>query len=49
MLIGDATAAMMSNNVNAYMVKPYVKGIATTPQDAMFPGDVDPMTITIEK
>jgi oligopeptide transport system substrate-binding protein len=49
MLIGDATAAMMSNNVNAYMVKPYVKGIATTPQDALFPGDVDPLTITIEK
>ncbi len=48
-LVGDAAVAFMWNNVNAYLVKPYVKGITTTPQDSGWPGDVDPLTITIEK
>lgn len=49
MLTSDASVAFMWNNVNAYMVKPYVKGIITTPQDAGWPGDNDPLSITIEK
>jgi hypothetical protein len=38
----------MWNNVNAYMVKPWVKGIVQTPQDAGWPGDVAPLSITID-
>jgi len=48
-LVGDAAVAFTWNNVNAYLVKPYVKGITTTPQDSGWPGDIDPLTITIEK
>jgi oligopeptide transport system substrate-binding protein len=38
MLIAEMPAIMFYNSVNAYMVKPWVKGIQTTPQDATFPG-----------
>lgn len=48
MLTDTAPVAFMWNNVNAYLVKPYVKGIQTTPMDSAWP-DVDPLAITIEK
>lgn len=38
MLIAEMPAIMFYNSVNAFMVKPWVKGIETTPQDATFPG-----------
>ncbi len=46
-LIDDVPVAMFWNNVNSFLVKPSVKGVKTTPQDGMFPGDVVPATITI--
>lgn len=49
MLTDTAPVAFFWNNVNSYMVKPYVKGIQTTPMDSGWPGDIDPLTITIEK
>jgi len=49
LLVDSAPGAFMWNNVNSYLVKPYVKGIATTPQDSGWSGDNDPLTITIEK
>jgi oligopeptide transport system substrate-binding protein len=48
MLTDGAPVAFMWNNVNAYMVKPWVKGIVQTPQDAGWPGDVAPLSITID-
>ena len=49
LLVTGAPVAFMWNNVNSYLVKPWVKGIKTTPQDAGWPGDIDPISITIEK
>ena len=48
-LIAGAPVAFMYNTINHYLVKPWVKGLKTTPQDAGWPGDIDPINITIEK
>jgi len=48
MLTDGAPVAFMWNNVNAYLVKPWVKGIIQTPQDAGWVGDVAPLAITID-
>jgi len=48
-VIGAVPGVMVWNNVNAYLVKPNVKGIAQTAQDADWSGSVDPLSITIEK
>ncbi len=47
-LTDGAPVAFMYNNVNQYLVKPWVKGIVTTPQDSDFPGSNDPLTIDID-
>ncbi|GAB4561000.1 MAG: ABC transporter substrate-binding protein [Anaerolineales bacterium] len=47
-LLNDIPAAFGYNTLNHYLVKPWVKGIVTTPQDGMFPGDTVPWTITID-
>jgi len=49
MLTDGAPVAFMWNNVNSYMVKPWVKGLALTPQDSVMPGDNVPSSITIQK
>jgi oligopeptide transport system substrate-binding protein len=38
LLTDGAPVAFMWNNVNNYLVKPWVTGIVTTPQDSAFPG-----------
>jgi ABC-type transport system substrate-binding protein len=48
MLTDGAPVAFMWNNVNSYLVKPWVKGVVQTPQDAGWPGDVAPLAITID-
>lgn len=48
MLTDTAPVAFMYNSVNVYLVKPWVKGYNSTPQDGEFPGDTDPLSITIE-
>jgi oligopeptide transport system substrate-binding protein len=48
MLVGSNPGIFIWNNVNSYLVKPNVKGITSTPQDAGWPGDVDILTITLE-
>lgn len=48
MLINDAPVAFMWNNVNSYLVKPWVKGYKVTPQDHWFPGDGNAFTIDID-
>jgi len=48
LLTDGAPVAFMWNNVNHYLVKPWVKGIVQTPQDAGWVGDNDPLTISID-
>jgi len=48
LLTDGAPVAFMWNNVNAYLVKPWVSGIVKTPQDAGWPGDVAPWTVDID-
>ena len=46
MLVEGAPVAFMWNNVNSYLVKPWVKGLVLTPQDSGWPGDVAPLSIS---
>jgi oligopeptide transport system substrate-binding protein len=48
MLTDGAPVAFMWNNVNAYLVKPWVTGVVKTPQDAGWPGNVTPWTVDID-
>lgn len=47
-LIDSAPGAMMWNNVNTYLVKPWVTGIETTPQDPGWPGAINPIGVDID-
>lgn len=49
LLTDGAPVAFMWNNVNAYLVKPWVTGIVKTPQDSGWPGDIAPWTVDIEQ
>jgi oligopeptide transport system substrate-binding protein len=49
MLTDGVPVAFLWNNVQTYMVKPWVKGFNATPQDHVFPGDGNPLTISIQK
>ena len=44
LLTDGVPVAFMWNNINDYMVKPWVKGITTTPQDSDFPGSTGGVT-----
>jgi oligopeptide transport system substrate-binding protein len=48
LLLADFPSAFGYNSANPYLVKPWVKGYVTTPQDSAFPGEVVPWTITID-
>jgi oligopeptide transport system substrate-binding protein len=47
-LLQDVPAAFGHNRANAYLVKPWVKGIMPTSQDADWPGSMVPESITID-
>jgi oligopeptide transport system substrate-binding protein len=47
-LVDANPVAFFWNNVNSYLVKPWVKGIIKTPQDAGWAGDTVPLTIDID-
>ena len=47
-LVDANPVAFFWHNVNAYLVKPWVKGIVTTSQDADWPGSTVPATIDID-
>jgi oligopeptide transport system substrate-binding protein len=49
LLIDDSPVAFMRNNVNSYLVKPWVMGVVTTPQDSIWPGAIDPIGIDIDE
>jgi oligopeptide transport system substrate-binding protein len=48
LLIAGVPVAHMWNNVNAYLVKPWVQGVSLTPMDAGWSGGLDPLSITID-
>jgi oligopeptide transport system substrate-binding protein len=47
-LIDDCPGAFMWNNVNSYLVKPWVKGLLLTPQDTRWPGSWFPTVVDID-
>jgi oligopeptide transport system substrate-binding protein len=47
-LLADIPSAFGYNTANAYLVKPWVKGILTTPQDSGWPGEQAPAKVTID-
>jgi oligopeptide transport system substrate-binding protein len=47
-LLADIPSAFGYNNLNHYLVQPWVKGIVTTPQDSDWPGGFAPWAITVE-
>jgi oligopeptide transport system substrate-binding protein len=49
LLTDGAPVAFFWNNVNTYLVKPYVKGITTTPMDSGWAGIYAAIDITIQK
>jgi oligopeptide transport system substrate-binding protein len=48
LLLADFPSAFGYNNANHFLVKPWVQGIAKTPQDSAWPGQMAPWTITID-
>jgi oligopeptide transport system substrate-binding protein len=48
LLLADIPGAFGYNTLNHFLVKPWVTGYQTTPQDGVYPGDVTPWTITID-
>ena len=48
-LTDGAPVAFFWNNVNTYLVKPWVKGIVKTPQDSGWIGIQSPLTVDIQK
>jgi oligopeptide transport system substrate-binding protein len=49
LLTDGAPVAFMWNNVNYYLVKPWVTGFTKTPMDSAWSGDNDPLTITVDE
>ncbi len=49
LLTDGAPVAFFWNNVNTYLVKPWVTGVEKTPQDAGWVGIYSPLTIDIQK
>ncbi len=48
-MIGDVPLAILYGRPNVYLVKPWVKGFNQTPMDAAWAGEMDPLSITIQK
>jgi len=48
LLVAGSPVAFFWNNVNTYLIKPWVKGVVLTPQDAGWAGNVSPLTIDID-
>jgi oligopeptide transport system substrate-binding protein len=47
-LITSGPGAFMWNNVNSYLVKPWVSGFATTPLDSNYPGQINPIALDVD-
>jgi oligopeptide transport system substrate-binding protein len=48
LLLDSAPGAFMWNNVNSYLVKPWVTGYELTPQDTDWPGSNNATTVDID-
>ncbi len=48
LLVEGAPVIFMWNNVNSYLVKPWIKGLKTTPQDTGWAGIQAPLSIDID-
>lgn len=48
LLTDGCPVAWFWNNVNSYLIKPWVTGVVKTPQDSGWPGIQDPLSITID-
>lgn len=48
LLLSQYPSAFGYNNKNHYLVKPWVLNVTTTPQDAGWPGEQDPLNIDID-
>jgi len=48
LLTDGVPVAFMWNNINSYLVKPWVSGITTTPQDSDWPGSNEPWNVDID-
>ena len=48
MLVEGGYVAFMWNNVNSYLVKPWVQGISQTAMDSAWPGEWVPTTVKVE-
>lgn len=48
MLVAGGPVAFMWNNVNSYLVKPWVTGLTKTPQDSIWAGQQVPTSIDID-
>jgi oligopeptide transport system substrate-binding protein len=48
LLVEGCPVAFMWNNVNSFLVKPWVKGLETTPQDSDWPGSINPVAVDID-
>lgn len=49
LLTDGAPVAFAWNNVNTYLIKPWVTGVTKTPQDSGFPGIQEPLTLDIDQ
>jgi oligopeptide transport system substrate-binding protein len=47
-LLDSIPGGFIWNSINSYLVKPWVKGVITTPQDADWAGSINPAGITID-
>ena len=48
LLVSGAPVAFMWNNVNSFLVKPWVKGYEPTPQDVDFPGSINAIMMDVD-
>jgi len=48
LLVEGCPVAFMWNNVNSFLVKPWVKGLETTPQDSDWPGSINPVAVDMD-
>ena len=49
MLTAGIPVAFMWNNINSFLVQPWVTGYAKTPMDSAWPGQNDPLPIQVDE
>jgi oligopeptide transport system substrate-binding protein len=49
LIIADVPGAMLWNNASLFLVRPQVTAGATSPFDYMWPGEIDPLAVSVNK